>query len=252
MSERKPSAPRATATYDLETRRRETLAQLESLHGTRSIGAEEYRRRAEVARRARDEAELESVSPSPLDGAQPLPAARPAPATAAPAPSLDSSFDPSQDAELDPGADPGVDRAPGSERPSVPTGEETGYAIAVMGGSTRKGPWEPPERLYVVAFMGGVDLDFRQAALLEGVTEVNVLALMGGAKIVVPEDVDVEVHGFGFMGGFDHVSHHGPGEGRPLIRIRGLALMGGVEIKVKPLPGASKMDRLKQRVRDLV
>ena len=88
------------------------------------------------------------------------------------------------------------------------------------------------------------------AALLEGVTEVSILAIMGGVKIVVPDDVDVEVNGIGIMGGFEHVSHHVPGEAGPLIRVKGVAVMGGVDVKMKPAstPGG----RLAKRVRDLL
>lgn len=222
----------------LEARRRETLAQLESLHGTRTIGAEEYRQRAEVARRARDEAELESVEPAGAELAAP-PARPMRPDTHAPAPA--------------PAAAPAPARAPTAPAaPRVPAGEQTGVVLAVLSGATRKGPWEPPETLYAVGFLGGVELDFRQAALLEGVTEVKALALMGGVDIIVPDDVDVEVSGFGFMGGFDHVSQHLPGGDRPLVRISGLALMGGVSVKVKPMPEPSRMERLAKRVRDLV
>ena len=202
----------------LEQRRKQTLAELESLHGTRAIGPEEYRRRAEVARRAVDETELDSVRPSQGERA-------PAPMPRAP--------------------------SPRRSLPAVPVGDQTGFILACMGGSVRKGPWEPPETLYCLSLMGGIDLDFREAALLEGVTEVIVLAIMGGAKITVPDDVDVEVNGIGLMGGFEHVSHHPPGDDRPLIRVKGLALMGGVSVKVKPV-GPTVAQRIAKRVRDLV
>ncbi len=200
----------------LEELRKQTLAELESALGTRSMGSEEYRRRAEVARRAMDETELDSVRPFPAEQT----------------------------------------RLPATERrvstPPPPRGDETGFVFACMGGSIRKGPWEPPETLYALSLMGGVELDFREAALLEGTTEVAILAVMGGVKIVVPDDVDVEVNGIGIMGGFEHISHHAPGGDRPLIRIKGLALMGGVEVKVKPAPGSTAVKRLAKRVRNLV
>ncbi len=218
---------------DLEARRRETLAQLESLHGTRAIGAEEYRQRAEVARRAQDEAELESVRPAREER------------TTTPSPAQAPDW--TRDAPR-----PAAAPAPRAPVAASSSDEETGFVFAMMGGSIRKGPWEPPETLYALAVMGGIELDFREAALLEGVTEVQILALMGGAKITIPDDVDVEVNGIGFMGGFDHVSHHGPGEDRPLIRIKGLAVMGGVSVKVKRAPGRGTMQRLAKRVRDLV
>jgi hypothetical protein len=212
-------------TTSLEARRKQTLAELESLHGTRAIGAEEFRRRAEVARRAVDETELESVRPSPLE-----------------------RTDAQHERSLAPRSTRSTARP---QAPSIPEGDTAGFVFACMGGSIRKGPWEPPETLYCLSLMGGIELDFREAALLEGVTEVVVLAIMGGAKIVVPDDVDVEVNGIGLMGGFEHVSHHPPGEDRPLIRVKGLALMGGVSVKVKGV-GPSVRERLAKRVRDLV
>ncbi len=206
----------------LEELRKQTLAELESALGTRSMGSEEYRRRAEVARRATDETELASVRP--LSSEQALPRER----------------------ALSPAVE---QRVP---TPSLMRDDETGFVFACMGGSVRKGAWEPPETLYALSLMGGVELDFREAALLEGMTEVAILAVMGGVKIVVPDDVDVEVNGIGIMGGFEHVSHHVPGGDRPLIRIKGLALMGGVSVKVKPAPGSTAVRRLAKRVRDLV
>jgi hypothetical protein len=102
-----------------------------------------------------------------------------------------------------------------------------------MGGSVRKGEWDPPERLYAVSLMGGVHLDFRDAALLEGVTEVLVLAFMGGVQVIVPPDLDVDANGIGLMGGFTHLTQRAAEPGGPLLRIRGVSLMGGVDVKVK-------------------
>ena len=125
-------------------------------------------------------------------------------------------------------------------RPSAvstpPPDEESGLVIAIMGGSSRKGNWEPPARLRVFALMGGVDLDFREADLLEGETVVEIVALMGGVNIVVPPDIDVQADGTGFMGGFQNASNRAPEPDAPRLRISGLAVMGGVEVKVKKLP----------------
>ena len=79
-------------------------------------------------------------------------------------------------------------------------------------------------------------LDFRDAQLGPGVTNVYVLAMMGGVEIIVPPGLRVESNGIGIMGGFEH---SGPrvdvssGSG-PILRISGVAIMGGVEIKEKP------------------
>jgi hypothetical protein len=48
----------------------------------------------------------------------------------------------------------------------------------------------PSPRLKVLALFGGVLLDFREARLLPGVTEVHVVAVMGGAQLIVPPGED--------------------------------------------------------------
>lgn len=107
-------------------------------------------------------------------------------------------------------------------------------AVAIMGGTRRAGRWAPPGEMAAVALMGGVELDFRDAVLQEGTTEINCFAFWGGVEITVPPGVEVESHGFAVMGGFDQDAELDtrPGPGAPKIRVNGFALMGAVEIKV--------------------
>jgi hypothetical protein len=86
-----------------------------------------------------------------------------------------------------------------------------------------------------VAVMGGVELDLREAQFAEPVVTLHAYTLMGGIQITVPEDVEVDVSGVAFMGGFDH-NASGPGvPGAPQVRVLGFALMGGVEVRRKPV-----------------
>lgn len=67
---------------------------------------------------------------------------------------------------------------------------------------------------------------------------INCIAVMGGIEITVPPGVEVDVRGIGFMGAFDH--REGPGvpePGAPRVVVTGLALMGGVEVRVKEPKG---------------
>ncbi|MFO7893302.1 MAG: LiaF-related protein [Longimicrobiales bacterium] len=107
-------------------------------------------------------------------------------------------------------------------------------AVAIMGGTRRAGRWAPPGEMAAVALMGGVELDFRDAVLQEGTTEINCFAFWGGVEITVPPGVEVESHGFAVMGGFDQDAELDtrPGPDAPKIRVNGFALMGAVEIKV--------------------
>jgi len=121
--------------------------------------------------------------------------------------------------------------------------------IAVMGGAERRGAWAPAHKMYVTAVMGGVLLDFRDAQLGPGVTEIFVVAIMGGVEIIVPADVAVESEGIGIMGGFGHGgSTRFPIDGSaPVLRLTGLALMGGVEIRERPSSGWGERERERER-----
>ncbi|MFW6040149.1 MAG: DUF1707 SHOCT-like domain-containing protein [Gemmatimonadota bacterium] len=155
---------------------------------------------------------------------------------------------------------------PEADRPPAPeTGDElrhapalarrgeqknTGFQIALLGGSDRKGAWVPPKKLHTLALMGGAGLDFREAHFGPGVTEVNVLAVMGGVEVIVPPGVTVESAGFGIMGGFDGHSQTVASDDpdAPVLRIRGLAVMGGIDVKMM-LPGETPRDA-RRRVKE--
>jgi len=111
--------------------------------------------------------------------------------------------------------------------------ESTQYIFALLGGNTRKGTWSPASDIIVVAVMGGVPLDFREADLLEGETVVTILTIMGGVDVKVPPDVHVRCEGLGLLGGFSHTAHRATDPDAPTIVFRGLAVMGGVDVKVR-------------------
>ena len=126
--------------------------------------------------------------------------------------------------------------------------KESEYVVAVMGGSSRRGHWRPARKNYAVAVMGGTELDFREAVLPPGVTEVQVWAMWGGVDIIVPPGVNVESRGIALLGGFDHAGTAGgiPDPLAPTIRITGVALMAGVDIAVRH-PGESARDARRRR-----
>lgn len=108
--------------------------------------------------------------------------------------------------------------------------------VAFMSGIVRRGAWLVPKRIHAIAFMGGVELDLREATLGPGVTEIDVLAVMGGVVVTVPPNVRLECDGFAFMGGFeDQLKLPASGDpDAPVVRLTGFAFMGGVETRVLP------------------
>jgi hypothetical protein len=124
---------------------------------------------------------------------------------------------------------------PRYQPPEVPAGTPTpSVSVAILSGAQRAGPWLVPPSYTAVAVMGGVELDLRHARFTAAEVTIRAFCLMGGVSITVPEDMDVDVSGIGFMGGFDHRAS-GPGApGAPRLRVIGFAMMGGVEVKRRP------------------
>lgn len=113
-------------------------------------------------------------------------------------------------------------------------------SIAIMSGSSRKGVWEVGASHAALALMGGVELDLREAVFATGETVINAYAVMGGVDITVNAHTKVVVDGIGIMGGFDQGrdkvdAELGPDS--PVVRVRGVALMGGVTVTRKQMPG---------------
>ena len=122
--------------------------------------------------------------------------------------------------------------------------------MAIFGGVERGGTWTLPRRLNAFAILGGMVLDLREALLLPGVTEIHVVAALGGAQLIVPPSLSVEVSGTAIMGGFAHVDRV-PAQSdpdRPVLRVHGLALMGGVAVETR-LPGESEQQAHRRRTR---
>lgn len=126
---------------------------------------------------------------------------------------------------------------------------ERSFLGGVMGGGSRRGPWIPARWNGCVAVMGGVELDFREAIFAPGVTEVRVVAFWGGVELIVPPGVRVESSVMGIMGGFDEKRTVAPTDDpdAPVLRVTGLALMGGIDLQVR-YPGETGKDA-RRRVR---
>jgi hypothetical protein len=122
----------------------------------------------------------------------------------------------------------------------------SGGAVAILGGFSRKGDWVVPKDFTAFLFMGGGEIDLREAKFAEREVSIHIVAIMGGCEVIVPEDATVRVTGVGIMGAFEHT---GAGSGTPdgpVIIVNGVALMGGVDVKRRP-PKKAKNAKLQSR-----
>jgi hypothetical protein len=147
-----------------------------------------------------------------------------------------------------PGASSSTSTAVATARPDMVSDRQV--VLAVMGGAERKGVWTPPRHLSVITVMGGAELDFREARFGPGVTEVTCFAFMGGVEIIVPPGVHVETNGMALMGGFSHRGSVDPptDPSAPILRIGGVAIMGGVELEYRLVGERSGEARRRERL----
>jgi predicted membrane protein len=82
----------------------------------------------------------------------------------------------------------------------------------------------------LVAFMGGFDIDLRDADIAGDQAVINVTAFMGGGVLRVPENWAVSMQVGAFMGGHSLKAREGAQPNKTLI-IKGVAIMGGIEVR---------------------
>jgi hypothetical protein len=129
-----------------------------------------------------------------------------------------------------------ADLPAGGPSPALPAEprEDRRWVVAILGGEHRTGRWRPSRRTNAIAFMGGIEIDLREAELADG-AEILAIPVMGGVVVTVPEGVSVEMSGFALLGG-----NSGPDDkvlplpNAPVVRVRAFSLMGGVSVERKP------------------
>jgi hypothetical protein len=114
--------------------------------------------------------------------------------------------------------------------PGAADHESVVSAVAVLSGVSR-GSNSPRFRGgELMAFMGGCEIDLRQAAI-DGEAVIDVFAMWGGIDIRVPENWRVIGHVTPLLGGFDDTTRPPKEATTQTLVVRGVVIMGGIEIK---------------------
>jgi predicted membrane protein len=103
-------------------------------------------------------------------------------------------------------------------------------AVAVLSGVNRGNNSRTFRGGDLTAIMGGCEVDLRHAAI-DGEAIVDVFAMWGGIEIRVPEDWTVIGRVTPLLGGFDDKTRPPQGAGAHRLIVRGMVIMGGVEVK---------------------
>jgi hypothetical protein len=137
---------------------------------------------------------------------------------------------------------PGPQQATG---PLVPASRHDS-TLAFMGGASRKGLWEIGATHTAFAMWAGITLDLREARLTSRETVIYANAIWAGIDIIVNAQTQVIVDGIGIMGGFEQARDKvapAIGPDSPVLRVKGIALMAGVSVQRKPMPGPRRLKR---------
>ncbi len=138
---------------------------------------------------------------------------------------------------------------PSQPDPVEPSGVAVRYdtSLAILGASRRIGVWEVGPAHTAFALMGGVDIDLRQARFSAHETVIHAYSFWGGIDIYVNARTRVVVDGVGVLGSFEQTRDRVEadlGPDSPLVRVDGLAVMSGITVQRRPMPGERKRRRL--------
>lgn len=104
--------------------------------------------------------------------------------------------------------------------------------VSILGGRKFTGRWRPPKTMTMVGVLGGREIDLREAEIpADGIT-INVIGLIGGTHVIVPDGINVEVSGFSGLGGRRVDSHAEPGApGERVVRLNVFGALGGLKVE---------------------
>ena len=126
---------------------------------------------------------------------------------------------------------PGAMTSPRGRGPCRPA--PSSVLMGIMSGFERRGRWNVPRRLTTLALFGGGVVDLRYADFTAPEVEIRSYSIFGGQTILVPPEVNVDLHGVAVMGAFDHRVQGDGSPGAPCVRVSGFSLWGSVGVKRK-------------------
>lgn len=100
----------------------------------------------------------------------------------------------------------------------------------ILGGGKLRVTSTPLKGGKITSIMGGSEINLSKTEI-KGEAVIDVFTLMGGAEIRTPENWNVINEVTSIMGGFEDSRSVQPTEGGPTLRIKGITIMGGIELK---------------------
>lgn len=105
-------------------------------------------------------------------------------------------------------------------------------AWALLGSVERRVTGPVHGEFAATAVLGSVELDLTDAEFADGVTVLTVNTFCGAVEVLVPDHVRVDCQGTALLASIEGPRHAAPpSPTAPVLRIRGLSLLGSVEVR---------------------
>jgi Cell wall-active antibiotics response 4TMS YvqF len=133
------------------------------------------------------------------------------------------------------------------EAVGVPAARRPRWLVSVLVGRQRRGRWHLRDHLTVVAVFGVVTVDLGTAQPEARRSFITVITAFGGASIIVPQGVAIELSGFALFGGRnDKRAELPPLLDSPVICVRAFSLFGGINVEDR-VPRRDLLDVIRTR-----
>ena len=124
---------------------------------------------------------------------------------------------------------PAVERSRSPRRRRSPR-----FLVSILGGVERRGRVRLAAETIGVTFLGGMNLDLRDAEVESAESRLTLVTLLGGVDIKLPEGVEAEVRGVSFLGGKDFDAGRKPAPpGAPRLTIHAYTFLGGISVAAR-------------------
>ena len=104
---------------------------------------------------------------------------------------------------------------------------------SILGSETHSGRWLVPQNIKALNVLGSITLDFTDAVFQHQTVVIDIDMYLGSTDIYIPENVNVVCKTSGFMNSTENRSPSMAPKQAPTIIIKGVSVMGTLEIKVK-------------------
>ena len=121
--------------------------------------------------------------------------------------------------------------------------------LAFVSNVERHGDWILPRHYRALSVMGNLALDLTRARLGAGISQIEIVCIMGAVTILVPPDIRLDCDAIPVIGNLEvrRNAETTTSPDAPLVQISGTAFMGSIEVEVVDPNAPSWAKRLRSR-----